>query len=446
MRKGWNPQISLGSFSPGVGSNTILHVLSSSLPYVSQGYAMRSHSILRNQHKLGLPLAVVSRPGFPWDLRQFQHLGLHDIPHIEQIDELEYRRIPDPEGGWGKVPLDVYLNRYVSHLSRVVEELRPAVLHAASNFVNGCVAGVVGRSAGIPVIYEVRGFWEMTRGSINPAFKESVRFRCQQRLETRALEMADTVVCISEGLKREILQRGIATEKIHIVPNGVDCQVFRACPKDPALVSSLGLEGKIVVGYIGSLVAYEGLEVLLQAAAQLIKKHLPIKVLIVGDGLVRKALENLAQELSLGEAVCFTDRIPHEEVLRYYSVIDICPFPRKNLEICHLVPPLKPYEAMAMEKAVVVSDVAALKEMVVDGETGLVCQADNVSALADTIGLVVEDAGLRNKLGQAGQRWVSTYRDWETLAQRYLQVYEAVGALSAGGLQTSLPAGNHCSA
>ncbi|MBI3300641.1 MAG: glycosyltransferase [Deltaproteobacteria bacterium] len=413
-----------------------MHLLFTSLPYILNGYGVRSHSILRSQQRLGLSVLAVSRPGFPWDLKQFQHLGLEEVPHTERVEEVEYRRIADPGGGWGKVPLDVYLDRYAEHLRRVVEEVRPAVLHAASNFVNGCVAGAVGRARGIPVVYEARGFWEMTRGSVEPTFKTSLLFRCHQRLETQALEMADAVVCISEGLKREVMRRGIAAEKIQVIPNGVECQRFTPRAKDPALVAALGLEGKVVVGYIGSLVEYEGVDVLLQACAHLLRRHVPLKVLIVGEGVVRGKLEGLAREFSLGEAVCFTGRVPQAEVLRYYSVMDICPFPRKGLEICHMVTPLKPYEAMAMEKAVIVSDVEALREMVIEGETGLVCRADDAESLANAIGLLVEDRGLGERLGKEGRAWVSDHRDWGTLARRYLPVYETLGVKRANGRNT----------
>jgi glycosyltransferase involved in cell wall biosynthesis len=354
-------------------------------------------------------------------------LDAQNIPLRETVDEIVYRRLPDNEGGWGKVPLDEYLDRYAVHLSRVVEEVRPAILHAASNFVNGCVAAAVGRAYNIPVVYEVRGFWEMTRASLESGFTNSLLFRSHQRLETQALETADAIVCISEGLKREIERRGIAAEKIWVVPNGVECAIFSPRPRDAALVAALGLEGKIVVGYLGSLEAYEGLDVLLRACAMLLRHNLPLKVVIGGAGAAKKKLEQLVKTLSLEETVHFPGHLSRAEVLRYYSILDICPFPRKDAPVCHLVPPLKPYEAMAMEKAVVVSNVEALREMVQEGETGLICRADEVESLAACIARLMENPQLRRQLGKRGRIWALAQRDWKTLGRRYLTIYDALG-------------------
>jgi glycosyltransferase involved in cell wall biosynthesis len=361
-------------------------------------------------------------------------LDVQNISLCETVDEVAYRRLPDHEGGWGKIPLDEYLDRYTAHLGRIVEEVRPSILHAASNFVNGCVAAAVGRAYGIPVVYEVRGFWEMTRASLEPGFTNSLLFRSHRRLETQALETADAVVCISEGLKREIEQRGVAAEKIWIVPNGVECSIFSPRPKDPALVAALGLKEKIVVGYLGSLEAYEGLDVLLQACAMLLRHKLPLKVVIGGDGAAKKKLEQVAKTLSLEEAVHFAGHLSQTEVLRYYSVLDICPFPRRDVPVCHLVPPLKPYEAMAMEKAVVVSDVEALREMVQEGKTGLVCQADEVESLAATIARLAEEPQFRKQISARGRAWVAANRDWSGLVRRYLPIYRTLGVASQAHL------------
>jgi len=429
LRRGWTPRLQPTLPGNSDDSTTIVHLLFSSLPYVLNGYTVRSQALLYSQLQIGLPIMVFSRPGFPWDMPPFAQLSAAEVPAVEAVEGVIYRRIADPKRGWSRGPLHRYLDRYAARLSHIVEEVRPAVLHAASNFVNGCVAGAVGRAYGIPVVYEVRGFWELTRASLDPAFKKSLLFRCHHRLETQALAMADAVVCISEGLKREIVRRGIEEEKVQVIPNGVERRTLIPQPRDPTLVAALGLAGKIVVGYIGSLEAYEGVDILLRACDSLQQRRLPLKTIIVGDGAVRDKLEALAKELNLGEAVHFTGRVPQAEALRYYSIIDICPFPRKNLEICHLVTPLKPYEAMAMAKAVIVSDVAALQEMVKEGRTGLVCRADDVKSLAEGIELLIKDQELRARLGQEGRAWVSAYRDWETLAQSYLRVYATLNTL-----------------
>lgn len=425
LRNGWTPP-QLGT-TRVPASAKILHLLYASLPYMLNGYSVRSHAILRSQQEMGLSVLAVSRPGFPWDMPQCRLPGLPQTSRSEQLDGIEYQRIADPGRGITDMTLDAYLDRYCSHLNRVVAAVRPRLLHAASNFVNGCAAGAVGKSRAIPVVYEVRGFWEMTLSSLKPSRSKSLLVACHQRLETQALEMADVVVCLSAGLQREIVQRGISADKIHVIPNGVDCRTFAPRPKDQCLLARLGLAGKVVVGYVGSLVEYEGIDVLIRAGVWLYQQGVPIKILIVGDGTARPQLMDVARRCGVQDAVSFIGRIPYTEVLAYYSVIDICAFPRKNLALCHIVPPLKPYEAMAMGKAIVVSNVAALREMVEEGQTGVVCKADDSRALAEQIRQLVEDCGLRAHLGEAGRAWVQTHRDWRVLAPRYLSAYEAAG-------------------
>ena len=425
LQNGWTPPLLNESRETAPASPKILHLLYSSLPYLLNGYSIRSHAILRSQQQLGLSVLAVSRPGFPWDMPQCQLPEQAQISHHEQLDGIAYQRIADPGRGISEVTLDAYLDRYCRHLDRIVAEERPRLLHAASNFVNGCAAGAVGRNRHIPVVYEVRGFWEMTLSSLKPRRSKSLLVACHQRLETQALEMADAVVCLSAGLQREIVQRGIPADKVHVIPNGVDCHTFVPRPKDQALLARLGLADKVVVGYVGSLVEYEGIDTLIRAGAWLEQQGVPIRILIVGDGTAKPQLMDVARRCRVENIVSFIGRIPHTEVLAYYSVLDICVFPRKNVAICHIVPPLKPYEAMAMGKAVVVSDVAALREMVEEGQTGLVCKADDRQALAAQIRRLVEDRGLRARLGEASRAWVQTHRDWLMLAPRYLSVYEA---------------------
>ena len=122
----------------------------------------------------------------------------------------------------------------------------------------------------------------------------------------------------------------------------------------------------------------------------------------------------------------FTGRVPHEEVESYYSLIDIAPFPRLSLPVTEMVSPLKPFEAMAMEKLVIASDVAALEEIVNHEVTGLLFKKDDVNSLTDTLELGITDSRLRNKLGKQAREWVKAERDWPILAKRITDLYESL--------------------
>jgi glycosyltransferase involved in cell wall biosynthesis len=132
--------------------------------------------------------------------------------------------------------------------------------------------------------------------------------------------------------------------------------------------------------------------------------------------------------------VTFTGRVPHAEVERYYSVVDIAPFPRRPLAVCEMVSPLKPFEAMAMAKAVVVSSVAALTEIVTDGENGLVHTKGDVASLTAALRRLLDDPDLRERIAQGGLEWVRAERDWTALAGRVDQIYtDVLAARSARG-------------
>ena len=144
--------------------------------------------------------------------------------------------------------------------------MRPQILHAHSPVLNALPAIRAGRRHGIPVVYEVRGLWEDGAASHGTHGEAGLRYRATRLIETRALRRADAVTTICEGLRREIAARGIASEKITVIPNAVDRKAFHGPGRpDPALAARLGLGGKRVLGFFGSFYSYEGLHLLLRA-------------------------------------------------------------------------------------------------------------------------------------------------------------------------------------
>ena len=123
-------------------------------------------------------------------------------------------------------------------------------------------------------------------------------------------------------------------------------------------------------------------------------------------------IRELARRNNIEDWLIMPGRVPYNEVAEWYSLIDIAPFPRKSLAVTELVSPLKPLEALAMEKAIVVSSVGGMREMVRDEETGLVFAKDDVGALSDALSRLIKDAALRRKLGEAGRAWVARERSW----------------------------------
>jgi glycosyltransferase involved in cell wall biosynthesis/2-polyprenyl-3-methyl-5-hydroxy-6-metoxy-1,4-benzoquinol methylase len=402
----------------------VLCILHASLPYISNGYSTRSHALLCALRENGWDAQGVTRLGFPVDLNAFASETPRDTSLVESVP---YNHLADARRGYGSRPVDQYLHGYADALVDMATRYRPALLHAASNYLNGVAANAAASRLGLPSIYEVRGFWEITRLSRDPQWQESDQFAMMVRMETEAANKASAVIAITSSLKDELVRRGVNGDKITVVPNGINPSRFSPRPRDLDLAEKLGVQDKKVIGYIGSMVDYEGLDLLIQAVTMLKEEGRDgFRVLMVGNGAAYESLKVLTKLNNMENVVLFTGRIPHEEVVSYYSLVDIAPFPRKGIPVCEMVSPLKPFEAMAMGKTVVGSDVAALAEIIKDGETGLLHHKENPEHLAHVLKTLLDDNELCLRLGESGRKWVLRERNWTVLGKRVIDLYTAI--------------------
>lgn len=398
----------------------VLHVVGRSLPFDQTGYAVRTHYIARAQQAVGLDPHVVTALGFPGasgaDV-QLREDVFEGVPH--------HRLMP---GTRGPVGLAQRLTLSARRLSELVGRLRPAVLHAASDYRNALVALAVGRAHRVPVVYEVRGFWEETwRAGLGRDGQGAQRYQLLRERERACATDADRVVTLAEVMRGELARRGVPRDRVAVVPNSVDAAVFRPMPRDPALARELRLDpGTVVVGYVSTLSSYEGIDCLLVAITRLVARGLPVCGLIVGDGPERDRLVNLAADLGVRDRVRFVGRVPHDAVVRYYSLIDLFAVPRTADRVSRLVTPLKPLEAMATGKAVIVSDVEALKEMVTDRVTGRVFDTGSADSLALVLESLVQEDSTRKALGAAARKWVVDHRSWSAAGRLYRELYESM--------------------
>ena len=317
--------------------------------------------------------------------------------------------------------------------ARLTEQLRPAVLHAASNYANAMIALALGERYGLPVVYEVRGFWEDTWLSRHPNgtdLASSELYRRNRDLETRCMLAADLVVTLGEAMREEIVARGVPADKVLIVPNAVSQEFLRPLPDAGALRNELGIKpGEYVVGEVSSLVPHEGIGTLLEATRLLRERGLPVRALIVGDGPERPALQRQAADLGLAEAAIFTGRVPAAKVREFHALLDVFVVPRTPDRVCQLVTPLKPVEAMASGLCVVTSEVRALAEIIKPDVTGALTIPQDPVALADSLELLVCSPDIRRKLGDNAREWVARDRTWAHNAARYRDAYARLGAL-----------------
>ncbi len=394
-----------------VVKSKVLNVLAFSLPYTSVGYATRSHGLALGIKHAGWDICPYTRPGFPYDSRP--ELVKGTLAEQDVIDGLTYHRIFDIERrGMSETE---YIHASIEHWERVIEIEQPEIVHAASNYVTALPAMIAARRKGIPFVYEIRGFWEVTRSSRDSSFVNTPKYRYMRFFESLVARHADRVITITNAMKEELVACGVSPNNIAIAFNSVDAERFITKPRNQKLAMELGIsDADVVIGYIGTLVDYEGLDDLVTASAGLANDGLRFRLLLVGDGTQAESLRQQVQNLGLADKVLFVGRVPHEEVEDYYSLLDIAPFPRKPWEVCEMVSPLKPFEAMALEKAVVVSNTRALSEIVTHGTNGLHFEKGNVADLQKTLSRLVRDSELRQTLGKAAREWILEQRTWDT--------------------------------
>ncbi|MFT6915439.1 MAG: PEP-CTERM/exosortase A-associated glycosyltransferase [Motiliproteus sp.] len=391
----------------------VLHIFDHSIPLHS-GYSFRSLAILREQRKLGIET---------WHLTSSKHYGSTSL--VEEIDDYCFYRTP--KGMLASLPLlqqyDV-VSGLKKRLRRLIDEIKPDILHAHSPSLNAWAATTVAQEKGIPFVYEMRASWEDAAVSHGTCKEGSLRYLLSQKLEKKALRSADHIVTICQGLADRIQEWGIPQDKITVIHNGVDLQAFAPRTiKAPTLVKKHGLDNKIVLGFIGSFYRYEGLHILLDALSEIIKTLPQAHLLLVGGGQEEQALKHQAERLGLSPYVTFVGRVPHQQISEFYSLIDLFIYPRESILLTEIVTPLKPLEAMANQGMVIASDIGGHREMISQGHNGYLFKPNDPLALARTATDLLSQPDKWTALRQAGRDYVEQKRSWETSVARILPVY-----------------------
>ncbi|WP_346028915.1 glycosyltransferase family 4 protein [Arthrobacter parietis] len=418
--QGWTPTLNpVPGYKPQ--HRTVLHVLTNSLPHTGSGYAQRSHSILEAQSQLGWTVHAVTRLGYP------VQVGKLVSKNEDEVGGVTYHRLLPARLPAG---FDERLQAQAETVLQLAQKLRPAVLHTTTPFVNGIVTRAVAEALGIPWVYEVRGqlvdTWASTRSE---TAKSSQRYKLFTECEAAVTQSTALVVTLGEAMKQQILKTGGVRRDVLICPNAVGGNFLEEPMDASAARELLGLRRDgVCVGSVSSLVAYEGLDVLIRAVAVLAVDHPHLHCLIVGDGVAAPALRQLARELRVDSRVIFTGRVPREQAHLYHQALDVFVVPRNSLEVTRTVTPLKPVEAMAAARPVVASNLPALHEIVEDSVTGKLVEAENVDALAVALSDLTEDNGRRLTsaaiaMGTAGRKRVLMERTWARNARAIVDAY-----------------------
>lgn len=420
---GWYPRLP-GQVDPvdPVDESTVLHLVKESRPYLSNGFTSRSHRNFIAELGAGLRPIVLTEPGFP------RCVGAEEVSPTELVDGIEHRRIDSP-AFTAEMPFDTYLQVFAQEALRVVQEVRPAVLHASSGrrgYETALVALALAEKTGLPFVYEVRSFFESLWTADTQWEEKGETFLRRTAVEQMCLDRADVVLTLGDAMRDELVRRGADPAKIRLIPNGVDLGAFPRGQEHAGLATELGIGDRPTFGYVSNLDhPRESQETLVRTAAELTKRGLDVRCVLVGGGARTGIVERLARELGVRDRVVLTGPVDHTEIARYYALIDVFVVPRIDERAARFVTPLKPFEAMALARPLVVSDLPALREIAEPPSRGLTFAPGDHVALADVIAGLFADPKRAAEIGEAGYRWVRQERQWTMNGKRYADAFTA---------------------
>ena len=390
---------------------------------LQSGYTFRTRAILKAQAALGLDVRALT------GLRHYAPpvAGAPECDGAEVLDDLPFWRTSGSADGAPGLREWREVRALADRIEAVAAIWRPDVLHAHSPALGGMAALRAGRRLGLPLVYEIRAFWEDAAVGNGTGSAGSWRYWLTRQLENRVVAGADAIVTICEGLKSDLVSRKFAADRITIMPNGVDLALFGTpLQRDAALAEQLGLGEGPVIGFLGSFYPYEGLDDLIAAMPAIVSQRPDARLLLVGGGPAEAALRAQAEASSAAHAIRFVGRVPHHEVDRYYALVDVVCYPRKAMRLTDLVTPLKPLEAMAQGKLVAASSVGGHRELIEHGVTGTLFAPDDPAALAQAMADLLADRAQCEARRAVARRFVERAHDWGVNARRYLPVYQRV--------------------
>jgi PEP-CTERM/exosortase A-associated glycosyltransferase len=393
----------------------VLHVLDHSLPLHS-GYTFRTRAIMKAQAAQGLEVCGITG---------FRHTAVG--PTVEEADGLQFHRTPGVPSGPAGMREWREVGAHAQAIVRLAGEWRPDVLHAHSPALSGMAGLKAARALGLPLVYEIRAFWEDAAVGNGTGRAGSFRYRVTRELENHVIAGAEAVMTICHGLRDDIVARGFPGERIGVMPNGVDLALFgKPTPRDASLARELDLGSGPVIGFIGSFYDYEGLDDLIAAMPALVHEQPTARLLLVGGGPMEAALKTQAEASPAVHAIRFVGRVPHDQVERYYSLCDVMTYPRKRSRLTDLVTPLKPLEAMAQGRIIAASNVGGHRELITDGLTGVLFPPDDPAACAAALAALLARADEWPAMRDVARAHVAAHHDWERNVLRYQAVYQAL--------------------
>jgi len=344
----------------------------------------------------------------------------------ETIDGIEVVRV------WTYITANEgFLRRTLDYASFMVSAIlaspflsRPHVIVGTSpQFFTACAAWVVSLLWWRPFVFELRDLWPDSIIAVG-AMRETAAIRLLRKLEYFLYRRADRIVSVTHSFKNVLAGNGIPPDKIAVVPNGVDLDSYRPGAKPQELERKLGLEGKFVAAYVGTIGMAHGLGAVLDAAARL-RMRTDIRFLLVGTGAEQAALAMRCNDERL-DNVIFAGAVSKTEVREYWRLCDVALVLLRDSELFVHVIPSKMFEAMGTERPIVLGVRGESRGILEAAQAGIPITPESSEELADAITLLAGDSALRNRLGKSGRSFAAREFDRDNLAAQMLSVLTAV--------------------
>jgi glycosyltransferase involved in cell wall biosynthesis len=351
----------------------------------------------------------------------------------ERVDGIETIRVWTylaPNKGTTRRILN-YLSLMLSATIAALFVRKPDLVIATSpQFFCGWAGIWVGRLRRIPLILEIRDLWPESIVAVG-ALRAGRRLRFLEWLEKRMYAGASRIVTVGAGYREQLVNRGVATERIDIIPNGVDRGLFSNCSSGAALRDKYDLEGAFVCSYIGTIGLGSGLEIVLRAARLLRDEGRDDVVFaLVGDGAIREELERKARQEGLTRVV-FTGRQDKRTIPEFLSMTDACLVHLLRRDLFRSVLPSKIFEAAAMKKPIILGVEGSATEIVRDANAGICIEPENERDLVEAVKRLARDRDLAQRMGRAGFESIAAVYDYDRLAEKYAEIIERVAAMGS---------------
>ena len=399
---------------------TILYLVYSTIEYENYGYTIRTHYLLKNVNSDNHNVIGVTRYGYPFDKENGYY---KNIPKEETIiDGVKYIKLLNQTDNFNSCNIIDYLKKYITSVIKMAIQTNAKIIHATTNYWNGLAAIYAAKYLGIKSIYELRGLWNEGVIANRPEIKNSDMLSMIMNQERKILDNVDKIITINQPIKQKLIEYGYDENRIKVIYNAVNTELFQF---NESYREYLRKENKIandeiVIGYIGTISNYEGIEYILYC----IKKLDKVKLVLIGDGLYKNDIMNQINQLNINNKVIHYNKMNHQDVIKYYNMFDIVAYPRKECDLCMTTSSYKVFEAMSMGLPIIVSQLEAWNEIIDDNINGLYCEPDNIEDLLQKIMLLIEDEELRKTLGNNAREWVIKNREWKNTGEELMKFYD----------------------